>query len=40
MKNLGEQIMNDPEFIKVFKDMESGIMKLMQRLKVIPPEVA
>ena len=40
MKNLGESIMTNQEFIKIFKDMEKGIMNLMQKLDVIPPEVA
>ena len=41
MKNLDENaITTNPEFMKIFKDMEMGIMKLMQKLQVIPPEVA
>lgn len=41
MKNLGEEVLTtNPEFMKIFRDMEMGIMKLMQNLDVIPPEVA
>ena len=41
MKNLDENaITTNPDFMKIFKDMEMGIMKLMQKLQVIPPEVA
>lgn len=41
MKNLGEEVITtSPEFVNIFKDMEMGIMKLMQKLDVIPPEVA
>ena len=41
MKNLDEKaITSNPDFMKIFKDMEMGIMKLMQKLQVIPPEVA
>ena len=41
MKNLNEAaITGNPEFMKIFKNMEMGIMKLMQNLQVIPPEVA
>ena len=41
MKNLNEeQITSNPDFMKIFKDMEMGIMRLMQKLQVIPPEVS
>jgi len=41
MKNLGENVItSNPEFIQIFRSMEMGIMKLMQSLDVIPPEVA
>lgn len=41
MKNLSEEVIaTNPDFIKIFRDMEMGIMKLMQKLDVIPPEVA
>ena len=41
MKNLSEEaITTSPEFMEIFKNMEMGIMKLMQKLQVIPPEVA
>lgn len=41
MKNLGEEVLTtNPEFMKIFREMEMGIMKLMQDLDVIPPEVA
>lgn len=40
MKNLGEQVITtNPEFIKIFRSMETGIMKLMQNLDAIPSEV-
>lgn len=37
MKNLGESILQDQEFNKIFMEMQIGIMKLMQSLDVIPP---
>ncbi len=41
MKNLGEEVITtSPEFIKIFREMEMAIMKLMQNLEIIPPEVA
>lgn len=41
MKNLGESVItSNPEFMKIFSEMEFGIMKLMQKLDVVPPEVA
>lgn len=41
MKNLGEEtITTNADFAKIFRDMELGIMKLMQKLEIIPPEVA
>ena len=41
MKNLDENaITTNPDFMKIFREMEMGIMKLMQKLQVIPPEVA
>lgn len=38
MKNLGEEVITtNPEFMKIFREMEMAIMKLMQRIDVIPP---
>lgn len=41
MKNLTEDVITkNTEFMNIFRSMEMGIMKLMQQLDVIPPEVA
>lgn len=40
MKNVGEQVIaTSPELIGIFKEMELAIIKLMQKLEVIPEEV-
>ena len=40
MKNVGEQVIaTNPELITIFKEMEVAIIKLMQKLEVIPEEV-
>lgn len=40
MKNVNEEaIATNPELVKIFKEMEISIIKLMQNLGVIPPEV-
>jgi hypothetical protein len=41
MKNLAEDtIVNNPELLKVFGEMEMSVIKLMQKLDIFPPEVA
>lgn len=40
MKNVSEEVIStNPELVKIFRDMEISIIKLMQNLGVIPPEV-
>lgn len=40
MKNVSEEVISsNPELIKIFRDMEIAIIKLMQEIGVIPPEV-
>lgn len=40
MKNVSEEVITtNPELIKIFRDMEIAIIKLMQEIGVIPPEV-
>lgn len=40
MKNVGEQaIQTNPDLIQIFRDMELAIIKLMQRLEIIPEDV-
>ena len=40
MKNVSEDIIStNPELIKIFREMEIAIIKLMQEIGVIPPEV-
>lgn len=40
MKNVSEEVIStNPELVKIFRDMEISIIKLMQSLGVIPPEV-
>lgn len=40
MKNVSEEVISsNPELVKIFRDMELSIIKLMQNLGVIPPEV-
>jgi len=40
-KSLAENVItSNPEFIQILRNMEMGIMKLMQNLDVFPPEVA
>ena len=41
MKNVSEEVIStNPELVKIFKDMEISIIKLMQSLEVIPSNVA
>lgn len=40
MKNVGEQaIQTNPDLIQLFRDMELAIIKLMQKLEIIPEDV-
>lgn len=40
MKNVSEEVISThPELAKIFKDMEIGIIKLMQYIGIIPQEV-
>jgi hypothetical protein len=40
MKNVGEQaIQTNPALIQLFREMEMAIIKLMQKLEIIPEEV-
>lgn len=40
MKNVGEQaIQTNPDLINLFRDMELAIIKLMQKLEIIPEDV-
>jgi hypothetical protein len=40
MKCIGEELIKgNPEFLKLFQEMEHGVMRLMEKLEIFPPEL-